>query len=202
MLHYLLLGFTFAFAAAVQPGPLQAYLISQTLSNGWRRTWPAAFVPLLSDVPIAIAALGVLRLAPVWLLPALQCAGGLFLLYLAARAVQACCSYPAGQRSGGGHSLFKAVLVNLLNPNPYLGWSLVLGPLFLAAWQEAPQQAIVLLLGFYVTMIVTTLGVIRLFAAANGLGPRVSRVLIGLSAVALALFACYELWQGIHSLEG
>jgi threonine/homoserine/homoserine lactone efflux protein len=36
MLLYLLQGITYGFAAAVQPGPLQTYLISQTLRNGWR----------------------------------------------------------------------------------------------------------------------------------------------------------------------
>jgi len=36
MLQYLVLGATYAFAAAVQPGPLQAYVISQALAAGWR----------------------------------------------------------------------------------------------------------------------------------------------------------------------
>ena len=134
MAHYLILGITFAFAAAIQPGPLQAYLISRTLSSGWGRTWPAAFAPLLSDVPIALIALGLLHLAPARLLAALQCAGGLFLLYLAAQAFRAWRSRAAPRESDGRHALFKAATVNLLNPNPYLGWSLVMGPLVLAAW--------------------------------------------------------------------
>ena len=71
MLHYLLIGFTFAFAAAIQPGPLQAYLVSQALSHGWRRIWPAAFAPLLSDAPIAILALSALHFAAAGLLSVL-----------------------------------------------------------------------------------------------------------------------------------
>jgi threonine/homoserine/homoserine lactone efflux protein len=51
MLGYLTIGVTYAFAAAVQPGPFQAYLISLTLVNGWRRTLPAVLAPLLSDFP-------------------------------------------------------------------------------------------------------------------------------------------------------
>jgi len=35
---YFIMGVVYAFAAAVQPGPFQAYLISQSLSHGWRRT--------------------------------------------------------------------------------------------------------------------------------------------------------------------
>ena len=202
MFHYLLIGFTFAFAAALQPGPLQAYLISQTLSHGWRRTWPAAFAPLLSDAPIAIIALSALHLAAPRLISTLQCAGGLFLLYLAALAFKAWRTGGPRQRTGDQGSFFKAVIVNVLNPNPYLGWSLVMGPLCLRAWQEAPRNAAALLLGFYVTMIATTIGIILLFAAAAGLGPKVNRALVGISALALVLFAFYELWSGTHPLPG
>ena len=200
MLQYLVLGFTLAFAAAVQPGPLQAYVISETLSRGWRRTWPAAFAPLLSDVPIALVALGALHFAGARLLSALQCAGGLFLLYLAARAFRSWRAPGARRPAGGRGSLINAVIVNVLNPNPYLGWSLVLGPLFLRAWQEAPGNAAALLLGFYATMAATTLGIILLFAAAGGLGPRVGRILVGISVIALLVFAAYELWSGSRSM--
>jgi threonine/homoserine/homoserine lactone efflux protein len=50
MMYYVFFGITYGFAAASQPGPFQSYLISQTLSRGWRYTLPIAFVPLLSDV--------------------------------------------------------------------------------------------------------------------------------------------------------
>lgn len=46
MTTYLILGITYAFAAAMQPGPFQTYVIAQTLSRGWKRTLPAAFAPL------------------------------------------------------------------------------------------------------------------------------------------------------------
>lgn len=83
MAVYLILGMTYAFAAAVQPGPFLIYLISQTLANGWRRTFPAAFAPLLSDGPIIALVLLVLSRMPAWIIQALQCAGGIFLIYLA-----------------------------------------------------------------------------------------------------------------------
>jgi threonine/homoserine/homoserine lactone efflux protein len=67
MTGYLILGMTYAFTAAVQPGPFQTYLISQTLSNGWRRTVPAAFAPLLSDGPIIIFVLLILSRIPNWM---------------------------------------------------------------------------------------------------------------------------------------
>jgi threonine/homoserine/homoserine lactone efflux protein len=201
MARFFLIGLTFAFAAAVQPGPLLMYVISQTLSSGWRRTWPAAFAPLLSDIPIALLALGVLSLAPPALLSILQFAGGLFLFYLAVSAFKAWRKVGGEASAPSRGNLFKAALVNLLNPNPYLGWSLVMGPLFLKAWHEAPQMGVALLVGFYGAMIFTTLGIIFLFAAAERLGPRVGRVLLGLSAAALALFALYALWTASTALS-
>ena len=64
MLLYLILGFALAFAAAVQPGPIQAYLVTQALSHGWRRTLPAAFSPLVSDGPIIAVCQGGQLLPP------------------------------------------------------------------------------------------------------------------------------------------
>src|ERR1035441_7648661 len=83
MSTYLILGMAYAFAAAVQPGPPQTYLISQTLSHGWRRTLPAAFSPLISDGPVIVLVLLVLSRVPVWLAQGLRLAGGVFVLYLA-----------------------------------------------------------------------------------------------------------------------
>ena len=46
MLFYFLQGATLAISAAIMPGPYQAYLLSQALRHGWKRTLPAAFAPL------------------------------------------------------------------------------------------------------------------------------------------------------------
>jgi threonine/homoserine/homoserine lactone efflux protein len=93
-------------------------------------------------------------------------------------------------------TVLKAALVNILNPAPYLGWSLVMGPLLLAGWRETPANGIALLVGFYGTMVISLAGIIVLFAAARNLGPQVSRALLGVSALALACFGVYELWLG------
>ncbi len=57
MIESLLLGGGFAFAAAVQPGPLQAFLLARVTERGPASVLPAAFSPLLSDGPIAVLAL-------------------------------------------------------------------------------------------------------------------------------------------------
>ena len=197
MSTYLILGMAYAFAAAVQPGPLQTYLISQTLSHGWRRTLPAAFSPLISDGPVIVLVLLVLSRVPAWLAQGLRLAGGVFVLYLAWGAARAWRGYGTQKMAPAPSSLLRAALVNVLNPNPYISWSLVLGPLLLKGWREAPANGVALLVGFYGTMVLSLAGTIALFAAARNLGPRVTRVLIGLSSVALACFGCYLLWSGV-----
>jgi threonine/homoserine/homoserine lactone efflux protein len=205
VLPYLILGATYAFAAAVQPGPYQTYLISQALSHGWRRTLPAALAPLLSDVPIILLVVFVLSRLPFALAEALRCAGGVFLLYLAWRAFRTWRAYRLAVEDGAAtarRSLLSAALVNLLNPNPYLGWSLVMGPLLLKGWRETPAHGIALLVAFYGTMVVASMGIIALFAGARSLGPRVARGLVGISAVALACFGGWQLWSGASGLLG
>jgi threonine/homoserine/homoserine lactone efflux protein len=200
---YLTLGITLGFAAAVQPGPLLTYIISQTLKNGWRRTLPAAFAPLVSDIPIAVVTLLILSQVPSWLEQALRLAGGFFLLYLAYGAFQTWRNFDENKTApvqSGGQSLLKAATVNWLNPGPYLGWSLVLGPLFLKGWRETPAHGIAILAGFYATMVTSMIIMIILFAFARNLGAKINRILIGLTAIALAGFGVYQIWLGVSAL--
>ena len=200
-MSYLIFGITYAFAAAVQPGPLLTYIISQTLKKGWRSTLPASFAPVISDIPILILILFLLSTMPDSFIFVLRIGGGLFLLYLGFRAFKSWQEFDADQtilNESGQQTLFNAVFVNLLNPAPYLGWSLILGPLFLEGWKQAPINGIAMIIGFYLTMILTLAGIIVLFGFARKLGPKVSKVLLGLSSIVLVAFGIYQLWLGIN----
>lgn len=187
---------TYGLAAAVMPGPLAAFLISHSLTHGFRRTAPAAFSPLLSDGPIALVVLLILTRVPPSMVQLLRLFGGLFLLYLALGAWRAYRSLAGGEPppEPAASGLLKAAAVNLLNPNPYIGWSLVLGPLFLRAWRTSAPGGGAVLLGFYGTMVVSNLVIIAVFSAASSAGPRFQRALLGLSALGLAGFGAYQLW--------
>jgi threonine/homoserine/homoserine lactone efflux protein len=199
MINYLIFGISFSLACVVQPGPFQAFLFSQSITNGWRKTIPLAFAPLMSDVPIIILVLLVLTNIPNEIIHALQCAGGVFLLYLAFNAYKTWRHfYQSGKQNiSSQQNFFKAVLVNLLNPGPYLGWSLVMGPMLIKGWTANPINGIVLLIGFYSSMIIYSTVMIVLFAATGNLGPKVSRISIGVSVIALVIFGFYQLWSGI-----
>ena len=200
MLQSIIFGSGFAFAAAVQPGPLQAFLLSLVAAQGWKRTLPAAFSPLLSDGPIALLALLVLGQLPVVAQRSLRIAGGLLLFYLAWRALQQWrrpSSIGLQSAGAGPRTLFQAALVNLLNPNPYLGWTLILGPAVVSAWHQGPANAIVLIGAFYGTIVVSLAAFIVLVGTARFLGPRLQRALILISAVILGALGVLQVMVGL-----
>ncbi len=206
MVAYLIFGAVVAFAAAVQPGPFQAYLISRALTVGWRRTLPAALSPLVSDGPVIVVVLLVLSRVPHAAIEGLRCAGGVLLLALAVRALRTWRRFAgaAGARGApaAGRSVLAGALVNILNPGPWLGWSLVLGPMLVKGWREAPSHGIALIAGFYATMVASLAAIIVVFGAARGFGPKVERSLVGVSAAALALFGAWQVWSGAEALVG
>jgi threonine/homoserine/homoserine lactone efflux protein len=196
---YIVQGIGYGFAAAVQPGPFQTYIISQTLTRGWKRALPAALAPLVSDGPIIALCLFVLSQVPVWFQRFLYIGGGLFILYLAYGAYRSWKYFDTNipqNQSEKQQSILKAALMNLVSPGPYIFWSLVTGPILLRGWRETPVNGIGFLAGFYITIISMLGAIILVFGTAQKLGPKVNRVLLGVSAVALFCFGWYQLWLG------
>ena len=199
---YILQGIGYGLAAAAQPGPFQTYLISQTLIKGWKRTLPAALAPLLSDGPIIALCLFVLSQVPLWLQRFLYIAGGFFLFYLAYSAYKTWKSFESGispSETGTQQSILKAPLINTLNPNPYIFWSLVTGPILVTAWRETPVYGLGFMAGFYATIILGFAAIIMVFGSARQFGPKFNRALLGISAIALFCFGLVQLWLGLKN---
>jgi threonine/homoserine/homoserine lactone efflux protein len=197
---YIIQGIGYGFAAAVQPGPFQTFLIVQSLNKGWQKTLPAAFAPLLSDGPIIAFCMLVLSQVPLWLERFLYIAGGLFVLYLTYGAYEAWRKFEPSlptPQTDKERSILKAAFVNVLSPGPYLFWSLVTGPILLAGWRETYLYGLGFLGSFYTTMILSLTAIIVGFSVARQLGPKINRALLGISAIALFCFGLYQLWLGI-----
>ena len=204
-------GAGIAFTAVGQPGPLQAFYLSQALALGWRRTVLAALAPLFSDGPIIALVLLVLTNLPEWVLSLIQIGGGLFILYLGVGAWRALRPRPSNDGHGDAAAasppltsswqlLGKAVGMNILNPTPYIFWGTILGPRLLDAWANAPAQAIALLLGFYGTFVIALSLMIILFGKAGQISPNVNRTLAVFSTVLLFAFGFYQLATGVGKL--
>jgi threonine/homoserine/homoserine lactone efflux protein len=133
----------------------------------------------------------------------LEIIGGGFLIFLAKEAYAVSNHGPLEATTGpesSGRGLLKAVIMNGLNPNPYIYWGLVGGPILLDAWRQAPSFGLSFLLGFYGTLVGGFAAFIVLFAIAGRLGAGATRSLSRISAVILFGFGIYQIWTGFATI--
>ncbi len=196
-------GVALGISAAATPGPMQTFLISETLIGGFKRSFPIAFAPLATDLPIVALTLIVLKQLPPGATRLLSLVGGLYVLYLAWglwRQWRA----GAGQRfeamaddTSPWIILRRAVLMNFLNPNPYLFWGLVGGPILLGALDQSALHAGAFLLGMYGVFIGLQIAMIAVFHFARRLGPQIVRGMLLISIGVLAIFGGVLLVRGV-----
>ncbi len=208
MWKYLIIGASLAFTAALQPGPLQAFFLVKVSQIGWRKTLPAAFGPLVSDGPIALITLLLIQRIPPIIEDWLRLAGGLLLLFYAYQAFHSWRS-PDPEREASASSapetVFQAGLINLLNPNPYLGWALIMGPTLLEAWAARPHYALGLLAVFYLVMIGVSMVLIFLMGTSRFLSSGGRQTLLLICCLILAGLGLYYLisaGQGLLPILG
>lgn len=205
MLLYFLQGVTLALPATIVPSPFKVFIISEALQNGWRRVLPVSLAPLVTDGPIIVLVLVVLSQTPDWFLDSLRVLGGLFILYLASRIFAMLrAEGPALEASEQTtrQSFFKAIIINFLNPNPYLLWGVVAGPIVLTGWQQSAGLGLSFIAGFYATFVLGLAALIIIFATAGKLDPRVNKILSVVTGVALVIFGLLQIVTGVTALVG
>jgi threonine/homoserine/homoserine lactone efflux protein len=193
-------GLTLGFSAAAQPGPFQAYLLAQSIRNGAARTLPVALVPLVSDPPVIAVVLAALAQVPAGLLRGLQVAGGAIVLWLGVAALRAVRAGRVAERDaseGSPRGFWRAVLVNLTNPNAWIGWSVVMGPIAAAAWRASPPRALAFVAGFYLLLLGGNVLLILLAGRVSRLGPGFARGLGVASGLALLAFGAWQVGRGV-----
>ncbi|HUN21495.1 MAG TPA: LysE family translocator [Anaerolineales bacterium] len=187
----LLQACSFGLAAGSSPGPLQTFLLSESLRGGWRRGAMVALAPLVSDTPIIILCIVLLNHLSITALRVVQGLGGFYVLWLAWQALR---RWQSGTAQGeakqaGFSSLWQAAWINLLNPNPYLFW-LGQAPTFVLAWQTSPLYAGVYLLGFYGVFLGMLVGLAVLSAQGQRLGDGFVRGMLLVSGLVLLGLGC------------
>ena len=147
-------GVAFDLSGGLSPGPLLTLVISETLLHGAREGVKVSIAPLLTDLPIVVFTLVILsRLADILpLLGVISLLGGGFLLYL---------SYESLSFRGveidveqiKPQSIKKGVMVNFLNPSPYMFWFTIGAPLVLKALNISLLAAMLFILCFYLFLV-------------------------------------------------
>jgi threonine/homoserine/homoserine lactone efflux protein len=102
-----------------------------------------------------------------------------------------------GAQPIGWRGLWRASIVNWLNPNPYLFWTLVGGPTLIAALNQAVWYGVAFLVGMYSVFIGGMLIIAAVFHFARNLGPQVVRGLLLISIVVLAIFGILLIQRGL-----
>lgn len=201
LVTYIALGGGLGLGASLQPGPFQAFLVSRTLISGWRRTLPVCLAPLLSDLPVALVALLVLGQLGGTAQHALRTGGGLLLVYLAVHGAR-----PSGAPAAASparatpRSIAEAALVNLLNPNPYIAWALVLGPALVSAWSRGPGHAAAFIVSFYAVMFAANAAFVLLVGTAHFLDASWQRRLVLVSSGLLGVLGLVLLTAGLMGI--
>lgn len=204
MLSTLTTGLLVGLAAGISPGPLLALVLSVSLRSGAREGLKVALAPALTDLPIIIMALALVRGLENtnWPLGLLSLAGG---AYIARLAWKSLIYIPPArpEATPAVAALKQGVLVNLLNPSPYLFWFTVGTPLIARLWTNSPWLSIAWITGFYAMLLGSKMALAVLFGRSrdimNQRGFIWTHRCLGL---ALAGFAVKLIWEGVGLLGG
>lgn len=192
----LILGAT----SAISPGPLLALVVSATLQRGFWAGLRVDVAPLLTDAPILGIGLLTLHALPQAAVGAIGLAGGLFLVGLGIeQALNARQALPnlAMPPAAGEHELLRGVVVNLLNPSPWLFLLTVMAPVLALTWPRSPASAVGFVVVFYLLLVG---GKIALAAALTILRshfrPGLYRGALLLAALLLCAIGAGLAWRG------
>lgn len=192
----------FGLSAGLSPGPLMTLVIAETLKRGIPAGIRIAVAPLITDLPIIAGCLMLLATFAhaAAFLGVVALLGGLFI---------ACMGYENIRFSGvdtdtedpGASQLRTGIIANLLNPNPYLFWLTVGGPLILKTGRNSIVSAALFLSLFYGCLVGSKI----LVAGAVGrsrrfLGSQAYIWVIRSLGVLLVVFAWFFFKEGLRYL--
>jgi threonine/homoserine/homoserine lactone efflux protein len=205
MFYFVSQGVSIAFAAGAQPGPFTSFLIGRTLAQGWRKSIILALTPLVTDLPIVLVVLVILKQFPPELIRIIQLVGGLYLLWIAYgswrqfRAGNA--SFKADESAPDGISptrtLFQGAVMAWVSPGPYIFWATINGPLLIQGLNQSVFMGLAFLLAFYGTFIGILTLYILIFDRLRRIDERVTRGIFVVTLVVMVLFGLRLIGQGL-----
>lgn len=206
-MEYILQGLAIGFTAGTSFGPLHTLLMNITLSMGWRQGLLIVISPLITDIPIIILMLFILDQLPESIIPVIQIAGGLVIFGIAWNLWQQLRKgeYDLSESQSleadlSRETLLKGIMVNFLNPAPYIFWGTVNGPLFLAGLEVSVFTGFGFILSFYGSFLGIMAIFVFVFDRLRGLDRRFTNALMIVSVVILIFLGANILWQGIQAI--
>ncbi|MGB1884586.1 MAG: LysE family translocator [Gammaproteobacteria bacterium] len=158
------------FSAGLSPGPLSTLVVSFALRDGFAAGAWVALAPLVTDIPIIGLSLALVVTVSDTntAFMVLGGAGGTYLIYLGFLTWRS--RAPLTDALDNRQQALRAgVIVNFLNPHPWLFWITVGGP-YLIEQQDEPTLLVIFLGGFYLALLSSKL-------ALAGVAARTGRLL-------------------------
>ena len=199
-----LAGITLGIVEGVKPGPLLTTVIKETLTNGFKGGIRAASAPFFTDGPLILFSIfmaGYIADQPL-LFCGIAVLGAIFLTRMGME-----CFNPEIPDIGATdvdltQSLKKGILTNLLNPNAYIFWLLIGGPLMATAADSEPIAPFAYAISFLVSIVLVKITIAYFFSKAQ-VNLSSDRYLLTLKICGFAMFIfagsfifkAYDLWQ-------
>jgi threonine/homoserine/homoserine lactone efflux protein len=154
MINYLTIGTVLGLSAGFAPGPLLTLVISETLQHDIRAGVKVALAPIATDLPIIILTVFILGELSGFhgILGVISLAGGILILYMGYTGLRTK-GLELKLREEKPRSWTKGMLVNALNPHPYLFWLTVGAPIIAKAVNQGPLAPSAFIASFYVFLV-------------------------------------------------
>ena len=197
-------GATLGIVEGIKPGPLLTMVIRETLSGGIRAGLWTAAAPIFTDGPLVIFSL----FAAAWIatnpsaLLVITLAGAIFLAQMGYECfgleppnVDEEAPPPTG-------SFLRGIITNLLNPNVYVFWFLIGGPLMASAADEEILAPIAYAITFLVTIMLTKAAIAYAIHRASGnISAIVYRRLLAICGLVMIGFSLYYAMEAYGLLQ-
>ena len=197
-------GATLGIVEGIKPGPLLTMVIREPLSGGIRAGLGPAAAPIITDGPLVIISL----FAAAWIatnpsaLLVITLAGAIFLAQMGYECfgleppnMDEDAPPPTG-------SFLRGVITNLLNPNVYVFWFLIGGPLMASAADEEILAPIAYAITFLVTIMLTKAAIAYAIHRASGnISAIVYRRLLTICGLVMIGFAFYYAMEAYGLLQ-
>ena len=132
-----LLGAAFGLQGAIQPGPLMAILVSESLNNGRKAGMKIGLIPLLTDPPVLLLALVVVSMISDLFLGIISLLGALVLIRLGRLGLKNDDPHDRfAPKAAKSRTFLSATAMNFLNPNLYLYSFMINAPQVVACWKN------------------------------------------------------------------
>ena len=201
---YIWMAMLLGIQAGFSPGPISTMIITQSLMHGRRAGAKIALVPVLTDFPIiglVIPSLYYLTLGLENVIAIISIIGACLLCHLAYESLSVSVTQ-FQQNNVQAISLPRAVGINFFNPNLYIYWLTICGPLCVSALHINVTLMFLFIGVFFVCITAAKLSMALVFGnIRRSLNWHVIIWINRLLGIALFFFAASFFWKGCTMLR-